>query len=109
VLIADDNPELRDALNLLVSREPRYTVVGEVATIAGLLSVAKAAQPAVILLDLALPRLSAAVLHQLRDWCSGVRIVGLTSRGEPEPELRSHVDVVVREVDGPSGLLNALE
>lgn len=55
VLLADDSPEVRSALRLLLRQLPGYELVGEAEDGAALLSACEALRPDVVLLDWELP------------------------------------------------------
>jgi DNA-binding NarL/FixJ family response regulator len=57
VLIADDQPEVRNALRLLLDHEPGVEVVGEVASAGALSDQAPTLRPDIVLLDWELPGL----------------------------------------------------
>lgn len=54
VVVVDDEPDLRLLIGRRLQREPRFTVVGEAADIAGAIEAVADAQPDVVLLDLLL-------------------------------------------------------
>jgi DNA-binding NarL/FixJ family response regulator len=58
VLICDDEPTMRSLLNVVIGRREGMSVVGEAADGVEAIAQAKRLQPNVILLDLAMPRLT---------------------------------------------------
>jgi DNA-binding NarL/FixJ family response regulator len=58
VLIADDNPNIRQLLRTFVETQTGFKVCGEVGNGADVLDKAKELQPDVVLLDLAMPQLT---------------------------------------------------
>lgn len=80
LLIVDDHTVVRQGLRFLCEQEPDIEVVGESATGAVAVSIARAAQPDVVLLDLFLPdRDGISVLAEIRQVSPGSRVVMLTS------------------------------
>ena len=80
LLIVDDHPVVRQGMRFLCAQEPDIEVVGESATGATAVSMARAAQPDVVLLDLFLPdRDGLAVLAEVRAVSPQSRVVMLTS------------------------------
>jgi two-component system response regulator DesR len=55
VLLVDDMPAVRDALDILLSLEPDLTVVGDAADGAGAVAVAAVLQPDVVVMDYEMP------------------------------------------------------
>jgi len=60
VFIADDQPNVRSALRLLLEQDPGVSVVGEAAEAEGLLAGVRATRPDLLLSDWELPGLQAA-------------------------------------------------
>lgn len=80
LLIVDDHTVVRQGLRFLCGQEADIEVIGESATGATAVSMARAGQPDVVLLDLFLPdRDGLAVLAELRQVSPASRIVMLTS------------------------------
>ncbi|MBK8988718.1 MAG: response regulator transcription factor [Chloroflexi bacterium] len=79
ILLADDHAVLRTGLAALLNARSDMTVVGEAADGAELLTLAEAAQPDVILLDLTMPRLGGLeALPLLRQRVPAARVLILT-------------------------------
>jgi len=57
VLIADDHPIVRDGLRGMFAGDPRFEVVGEAADGVEAVALARALEPAVVLMDLRMPRM----------------------------------------------------
>jgi DNA-binding NarL/FixJ family response regulator len=122
VLLADDQPEVRSALRLLLEQEPGAFEIREAADVLQLKEQARSFAPDLILLDWELPGLqprnaqnghrlarSIALLASLRQCCPGTRIVALSGRSEARQDaLACHVDVFVSKSDPPEVLLEAL-
>jgi NarL family two-component system response regulator LiaR len=80
LLIVDDHAVVRQGLRFLCEQEPDIEVVGESATGAVAVSMARAARPDVVLLDLFLPdRDGVAVLTEIHGVDPGIAVVMLTS------------------------------
>jgi DNA-binding NarL/FixJ family response regulator len=58
IVLADDHPIFRDGLRRLLESEPGFAVVGEAADGVAAIDVARAVVPDVLLLDVAMPRMS---------------------------------------------------
>jgi NarL family two-component system response regulator LiaR len=80
LLIVEDHAVVRQSLRFVLDQEPDIEVVGEAATAAVALSLAAAARPDVVLLDLFLPdEDGTAVLRRLREAYPDLAVVVLTS------------------------------
>jgi DNA-binding NarL/FixJ family response regulator len=80
ILVADDHPVVREGLVAILSTQPDFQLVGEVAS--GVEAVAKAGalQPDILLLDLEMPGMDGVeVLHRLREENRSVRTIVLTA------------------------------
>lgn len=68
VLLADQHPDIRLALALLLSKEPGVMIVGSVSEAEGLLALAQTTRPDIVVLDSQLPgRALAEILAGLHD------------------------------------------
>ena len=110
ILLADDQPQVRSALRLLLEQEIRAQIVGEAETLEDLLSQRPAQNPEAILLDWELPGLyPTAGLSQIRQAYPLAQIVALSSRPEArQAALQAGADVFVCKGDPPEPLLAAL-
>jgi len=85
IVIADDHPLVRDGLRKLFEHQPGFAVVGEAADGADAVRQAKALEPDVLLLDLAMPALNGLeVLRELGAQADRVKTVLLTASIERE-------------------------
>lgn len=119
VLVADDQPEVRSAVRLIVEQLVGYRVAGEAADVAGLLRLAGELRPDVVLLDWELPgggvfsaeegwrRDALAALHAT---ASETRVVALSVRPHAGPEaVAAGADAFVCKGDPPRRLIEALD
>lgn len=118
VLLADDQPQIRSALRLLLEQELGASVIGEAAEAAGLLAEARAAAPDVILLDWELPfehccetntSTGLRLVQALHEGLPGVKVVALS--GRPEARLvaiEAGADAFVSKGDPPEELVAVL-
>jgi DNA-binding NarL/FixJ family response regulator len=110
VLLADDQPQVRSALRLLLEQGAQAEIVAEAATIEDLLNCRPTPTPETILLDWELPGLSlAASLPAIRKAYPQAQIVALSSRPEArQAALQAGADRFVCKGDPPEWLLAAL-
>ncbi len=118
VLLADDQPEIRSALRLLLQQESWLSAAGEAADSAELLAAAAVLRPDVVLLDWELPSpanlrpetRAEELLENLREACPGLRIVAMSSRPEARTSaLAAGADAFVSKGDPAEHLLRTLE
>lgn len=110
VLIADDQPQVRSAMMLLLRQEPDVTVVGEASDVKQALELAAERQPDLVLLDWELPgQNGAAALAELRTVRPGVVVIALSGRPEArQAALTAGADAFVSKGDPPERLLEAV-
>jgi two-component system nitrate/nitrite response regulator NarL len=85
ILVADDHPVFRYGLRTLLESEPRFTVVGEAADGSEVAKLTSVLKPDVLMLDLAMPRLTGMeVLRELAFTHGQVRTIVLTAAIEKE-------------------------
>ena len=90
IVIADDHPIFRDALRTLLELEPGFVVVGEATDGENALKLVAGLNPDVLLLDLAMPRLSGLeVLSELAVARSPVRSIILTASIAQDQTVRA--------------------
>jgi DNA-binding NarL/FixJ family response regulator len=83
VLLADDHRVVREGLRALLSSEPDIEVVGEASNGREAVLLAQHLQPAVLLMDILMPRLNGVeATRQIRQLCPAIRVLILTSRSE---------------------------
>ena len=110
ILIADDQPQVRRALRLLLEQELGANVVGEAGETKALLAQAATTHPDLVLLDWGLPGMAAEdLLIALRQTCTELTVIVLS--GQPEAEesaLAAGADAFVSKADPPEKLLAAI-
>lgn len=80
VVVVDDHPAMRESLRHIVANDDRLALVGDAATGAEALRLARMHDPDVMVLDLDLPDMSGVeVAKALRDEESGVQVVAFTA------------------------------
>jgi len=107
VLIADDQPQVRSALRLLLKQEPGVTVVGEAEDTQQALELAAGQRPDLVLLDWELPKNAGQrLLPALRARCPRVTVVALSGRPEArQAALDAGADAFVSKGDPPERVL----
>lgn len=110
VLIADDQPKVRSALQILLTHQPEVSVVGEVDEAKDLVDQIHTNQPDLVLLDWELPGLSAiGSLTALRMEVPYLSVIALSVRPETRLEaLNAGADGFVCKIDPPEQLVKAL-
>ena len=106
VLIVDDDPSVRAALQLLLSREAGVDVVGELTTLDGLLDDLSSVD--VVLLDADIPALDYDLLASLRRQYQATKVIVLSGSTRQDGLPANLVESVVSKMDGPDGILSAL-
>ncbi|GAA1826907.1 response regulator [Agromyces salentinus] len=80
VLIADDHPIVRDGLRGMFTGDARFEVVGEAADGAEAVALARALEPAVVLMDLRMPRMDGVTaIKRLAELGLATRVLVLTT------------------------------
>ena len=107
VLLADQRPDVRLALALLLNKEPGVNVVGSVSETEGLLSLARSAHPDIVVLDCDLPGARTEdVLNSLRTLDQNLKILLLNASPSPVAHIQfTHTDAIVTKNDSPEILL----
>lgn len=110
ILLADDNPEVRSALRLLLEQEPVLATIAEVADARALLEHLHGSCPTILLLDWELPGLQGVdFLNMVRSSCPALKIIALSSKFEARQEaLAARVDAFVSKAEPPEKILDTL-
>ncbi len=111
VIVADDQPDVRSALRLLLEEKPGVSVVGEASTAADLLTQVKSVSPDLVLLDWELPGTIPADLVSLIHAASSTpSIIVLSSRPQMRRvALSAGAQEFVCKSDPPEYLMLALD
>ena len=111
ILLADDQPEVRRALTILLERQPGLTVVGEAIDAHDLLLQIEITCPDMVLLDWELPGMTAMqLLSTLRATCPGLSVIALSGRpGARRAALAAGASAFVSKADPPDKLLAAIQ
>src|SRR5579871_6308505 len=111
VIIADNDPDVRAGLRLLLARQLHFRVVGECTSADELYRAASAVGADLFLLDLDLRGLRVAEdLGKLRAACPRTAIIGLSTRGEQRPvALGAGASAFLCKNESPALLMPMLE
>ena len=111
VIVADDQPEVRSAMRLILEEKPGIRVVGEASTSYELLRQVRAICPDLILLDWELPGTNSEdLLSELQNLCPHLSIVALSSRPQMrQAALEAGAWNFVCKSEPPEQLINALD
>ncbi len=110
ILIADDQPKIRFALRVLLTRQSEIEIVGEAIDATDLLFQLERTYPDLLLLGWELPDLAAtdAMCTIMTSW-PYVRVIVLSGRPEARrPALDAGADAFVSKTDPPEVLLAAI-
>jgi DNA-binding NarL/FixJ family response regulator len=108
LLLADDQSEVRLALEMLLKQEPGVTVAGTVSEAESLLALVRTTRPDLVLLDWELPGQQPIIdiIPTLHTLDVRPKIIALSSHPEAErPALAAGVDAFVSKSDPPDRLL----
>jgi len=112
VLIADDHPVVREGLRTLIASEPGMKMVGKASNGAEAVSLARALQPDVILMDLVMPvKDGLQAIGEIKDENPEVSILVLTSFAEEDkvfPAIRAGALGYLLKDTAPDQLLQAI-
>lgn len=110
ILIADDQPQVRSAVRLILGQEPYVNIVGEAGDILGVLELVARQRPDLVLLDWELTgRQSARALRDIRKAHPDAMVVALSGRPEARPKaLAAGVNAFVSKGEPPERLLETL-
>lgn len=85
LLIADDQPEVREGLRMLLDGEPDIDVIGEAVDGADLVALATRRRPDVVLTDIRMPRMDGlAAIRRLMELTPQPAVIALTTFGIDE-------------------------
>lgn len=91
IIVADDHGIVREGLRRLLESEPDFEVVGEAADGREVLEAVARSSPAIVVLDITMPRLGGLeTLERLRSAHPGTKVVLLSVHGDP-PFVRSAI------------------
>ena len=110
ILIADDQPKVRYALQVLLANQPGIEVIGEAVDADELLCKAEKNNTDMVLLDWELPGFTdVQLLEQLRLAIPEIAVIALSGRAEAGDAARSAgVNEFVSKVEPPEYLLSAI-
>jgi DNA-binding NarL/FixJ family response regulator len=111
VIVADDQPDVRSALRLMLEEKPGIIQVVEVSTSNELILRLKSGCLDLVLLDWELPGTKPdELLKFIRRLCPGIKIIALSSRPQMRQiALEYGADNFVCKSDPPETLLSALD
>jgi len=106
ILLADDNPEVRSALRLLLEQDSLPFTVMEISDTQGLFASLSEDCPVAVLLDWELPEIHGKdALVDIRSYCPGMKVIAMSSRYEARHEaLRAGADAFISKAE-PSELV----
>ncbi len=110
VVLADSQPKVRSALQMLLKHALGVSVVGQAGEATTLLEQIRTIHPDLVLLDWELPGLAAiGSLSALREDCPKLLVIVLSGRPEVRQKaLTAGADAFVSKIDPPEYLLAAL-
>ena len=111
VLIADDQPRVRQALRALLATWSLAIIIGEVGDGREAVQVAQEAQPDLALLDVRMPGISGIEATALiKASCARTRIIVMSIYADCEEQaLAAGADAYLNKVDVPQLLLSVIE
>jgi DNA-binding NarL/FixJ family response regulator len=111
IILADDQPEVRSALRLLLEEKAGIQVIADASTSSELLLQVRSCCPDLILLDWELPGLDPEKLVKLLlKICTSLYIIALSSRPQMKPEaFKAGVRQFICKSEPPEQLLAALD
>jgi DNA-binding NarL/FixJ family response regulator len=111
ILLADDEPKVRDALRLILEQLKEVEIVGDVTDAAGLTERLRDLQPDLLLLDWELPGLNHGTgFYELRQQNIPLKILVLSGRCQtPKDVLASGADAFISKCESPDRLFAALK
>jgi DNA-binding NarL/FixJ family response regulator len=111
VIVADDQPEVRSALRLILEEKPGISAVSEAQNSSELLTQVRANCPDLVLLDWELPGVNPkALVTTLQTLCPSLSVVALSSRPQMKQiALEAGAANFVCKSEPPEQLLKALD
>jgi DNA-binding NarL/FixJ family response regulator len=111
VLVADNDPRVRAAINMFFKCEPELSIVGESTNASSFLAQAKALRPDLVLIDWELPGSSVTVLIEwLKEAEKPAKIIVLSKRPEREQEaLAVGADAFISKTRPADSLIDTLQ
>ena len=110
ILLADDNPEVRSALRLLLEHDPIPVTVMEISDTQGLFASLREDCPMAVLLDWELPEFHGKdALDVIQSYCPGMKVIAMSSRYEARHEaLKAGVDAFISKAEPAEQILTTL-
>jgi len=110
ILLADDSPEVRSALRLLLEQEPLLATVTETSDMQSLLAYLGKCCPKIVLLDWELPGLRRGDIPVLKQaYCTQMKVIAMSSKYEARKEaLAAGVDAFVSKTEPPEQIISTL-
>ena len=93
ILIVDDHPVVRSGIRTLLSARPEWTICGEAADGLDAIDKAKELRPAVVLMDISMPRMNGLDATRIIRRTLPETIVVIVSQNDPEIASRQARDV----------------
>jgi DNA-binding NarL/FixJ family response regulator len=110
LLIAEDETEVRSALQILLKRQPEIDVAGVATTDQELLDQLKVLRPDTLLLDWSVINLDEKILASVHARYPALRIIVISGRSEVRSiALNAGADAFIDKSDPPDRLLAALQ
>jgi DNA-binding NarL/FixJ family response regulator len=110
-LLADDNPDLRSALRLMLETRLHAPQILEAADCASMIEQSMAQQPECLILDWELPGFQEHnCLDALRDLLPALKVIVTSAWPEAaEGAAIAHADAFICKTDPPAEILNAIQ
>ncbi|HSG41918.1 MAG TPA: response regulator transcription factor [Anaerolineales bacterium] len=112
ILITDDHAVVREGLHTLISTEPGMDVIGEAADGAEAVQMAFELEPDVILMDMAMPRMSGLeAIRKIKEQWAEAKLLVLTSFSDDEtvfPAIKAGALGYLLKNTSPGRLLSAI-
>ena len=112
ILLADDNPAIRDSLRTLLSRQADWTICGEAENGKMAVEMAERLAPDLVILDLSMPAINGLdAARRIKKTSPDIQIVLFTMHEFPqlqEEAQKAGVNELVAKSAHPSRLLSAM-